>query len=144
MALLVDSRVGRCSCPLDNVIEAGDRVVVTARTQTTSAVCHHCGTPAARRHSRYRRRLHDLAAGGRPVLIVLEVSRFFCDNNACERRTFAEQVSVVTRWHSRRAGVAAPAAGTARPGLGGPGGQGGRTAGGPDQLVEWVGTTAAY
>ncbi|MFC5748076.1 transposase family protein [Actinomadura rugatobispora] len=69
------------------VAEAEDGVVVTARTQTTSAVCYQCGTPTGRRHSRYRRRLHDLAAGGRPVLILLEVSRFFCDNPSCERRT---------------------------------------------------------
>ncbi|MEO3829686.1 ISL3 family transposase [Actinomadura sp. B10D3] len=87
---------------VDSLTEVEDGVVVTARTQTTSAVCHQCGTPAARRHSRYRRRLHDLAAGGRPVVIVLEVSRFFCDNTACERRTFAEQVPVVTRRHGRR------------------------------------------
>ncbi|MFI0484060.1 transposase family protein [Actinomadura sp. 9N215] len=72
------------------------------RTQTTSAVCHQCETQAAQRHSRYRRRLHALAAGGRPVLIVLEVSRFFCDNTACGRRTFAERVPVVTRRHGRR------------------------------------------
>ncbi|MFI0372608.1 transposase family protein [Actinomadura sp. 1N219] len=76
--------------------------MVTARTQTTSSVCHQCGTLAARRHSRYRRRLHDLAAGGRPVVIVMEVSRFFCDNTACGRRTFAERVPVVTRRHGRR------------------------------------------
>jgi transposase len=30
------------------------------------------------------------------------VSRFFCDNTSCDRRTFAEQVPTVTRRHARR------------------------------------------
>ena len=42
---------------VDGVSEDQDGVVVSARTWTTHAVCHQCGTPTARRHGRYRRRL---------------------------------------------------------------------------------------
>jgi zinc-finger of transposase IS204/IS1001/IS1096/IS1165 len=31
-------------------------------------------------HSRYRRRLADVAVGGRRVVIVLSVRRLFCNN----------------------------------------------------------------
>jgi hypothetical protein len=45
----------------------------------------------ARVHSRYVRRLSDGAVGGRPVVIVLVVRRFFCVNPDCPVTTFAEQ-----------------------------------------------------
>ena len=55
-------------------------VLITARSRAADAACRRCGLSSARVNSRYRRRLHDLAAGGRPVLIDLEVRRFFCGN----------------------------------------------------------------
>lgn len=50
---------------------------------------------AAREHwhdSRYVRRLADVSVGGRPVLIELSVRRMYCENAACRKVTFAEQV----------------------------------------------------
>jgi hypothetical protein len=44
----------------------------------------------------------DLAAGGRAVMIDLEVRWFFCGNPGCELRTFAEQIPAVTQRHQRR------------------------------------------
>jgi hypothetical protein len=53
-------------------------------------------------HSRYERRLDDVALTGEPVQIRLRVRRFFCDQAACPTRTFAEQVSGLTSRHARR------------------------------------------
>jgi hypothetical protein len=53
-------------------------------------------------HSRYRRRLLDMAAGGRELLICLTVRRFFCPVPACAKVTFAEQVGGLTSRHARR------------------------------------------
>jgi transposase len=66
------------------------------------AACHRCGLSSTRVHSRYRRRLHDLAAGGRAVKIDLKVRWFFCGSPGCELRTFAEQVPAVALLHQRR------------------------------------------
>jgi transposase len=77
-------------------------VLITARSRAADANCRRCGLSSARVNSRYRRRLHDLAAGGRPVTIDLEVRRFFCSNPECELRTFAEQVPDVTQRHQHR------------------------------------------
>lgn len=52
-------------------------------------------------HSRYLRRLADAGVGGREVLLVLTVRRFFCDEAGCAKRTFAEQVPGLTRRHGR-------------------------------------------
>ena len=70
-----------------------DGVFVAARTAGRAVCCRSCGVVASRVHSRYRRRLQDLACAGRPVTIELEVRRFFCDNTACELETFAEHDS---------------------------------------------------
>ncbi|MFG6202319.1 transposase family protein [Nonomuraea sp. JJY05] len=77
-------------------------LLITARTRADRAICHQCATPAGRRHSRYRRRLHDLPSSGRPILTDLEVRRFFCDNPACDVRTFVEQIPTLTTRHARR------------------------------------------
>jgi transposase len=74
---------------VDKVEDAGDAVVIMARARAADATCRRCGLSSARVNSRYRRRLQDLAAGGRPVMIDLEVRRFFCGNPECKLRTFA-------------------------------------------------------
>jgi hypothetical protein len=53
-------------------------------------------------HSRYQRSLADPAIGGRQTLLKVRIRRFFCDNTACRRRTFAEQVPGVTTPYARR------------------------------------------
>ena len=42
------------------------------------------------------------AIGGRQTLLKVRIRRFFCDNTACRRRTFAEQVPGVTTPYARR------------------------------------------
>jgi transposase len=87
---------------LDQVEDRGDLVRLVARTRTSPVTCPECGEPAPRVHDRYWRRLQDLACGGRPVQVVLQVRRFICDNPACAVATFAEQVAGLTARHQRR------------------------------------------
>ncbi|MDX2758411.1 transposase family protein [Streptomyces europaeiscabiei] len=60
------------------------------------AGCTGCGTLSEWVHSRYVRRLADAALGGRPVRIDLSVRRLYCENSACPKVTFAEQVPGLT------------------------------------------------
>lgn len=53
-------------------------------------------------HSRYVRHLADTALGGRPVRIDLSVRRLYCENPACMKVTFAEQVDGLTVRYQRR------------------------------------------
>lgn len=48
-------------------------------------------------HSRYLRQLHDLAVGGRQVLIHLRVRRYFCDVADCGVRTFVTTACPIER-----------------------------------------------
>jgi transposase len=87
---------------LDHVEDLDDGVRIVASTRTAALACRGCGVVSARAHDRYRRRLQDLACGGRPVQVVLEVRRFICGNPACPVATFAEQVPGLTGWYQRR------------------------------------------
>jgi transposase len=87
---------------LEQVEDTGATVRILARTRTQTAACRGCGTLSARPHDRYRRRLHDLSCGGRPVMVELEVRRFRCEVPTCPVATFAEQVDGLTKRHQRR------------------------------------------
>ncbi|WP_311737269.1 ISL3 family transposase [Streptomyces sp. Ag109_O5-1] len=78
-------------------------VVVSAHTRSRSpARCTGCGTLSEWVHSPYIRHLGDVALGGRPVRIDLNVRRLYCENSACPKVTFAEQVPGLTVRYQRR------------------------------------------
>jgi transposase len=87
---------------IEHVEQAPDRVQVVARTRAGQVACPDCGVSSDRLPSRYRRRLGDVAMGGRRMVIVLAVRRLLCNNQACQRRTFAEQVPGPTIRYGRR------------------------------------------
>ncbi|WP_308440499.1 ISL3 family transposase [Virgisporangium aurantiacum] len=66
--------------------------------------CPGCGSRSRRVHRRYRRRLADLAVGGRQVVLVLRVRVFVCQDQACRVRRFAEQVAGLTVPYARHSG----------------------------------------
>lgn len=79
-----------------------ERIVVFAQTTTLAATCPLCGGRCTRVHSRYGRMLADLPWRGRPVRLVLEIRRFFCDSATCPRQIFAERVPCLAAVHARR------------------------------------------
>src|ERR1700722_2078492 len=100
---------------------AGGRVVLRVRPAAEQAACTRCGRSSGRRHGGSPRRLRDVPAGGRDVVIWLAARRFYCLNPACPQVTFTEQVQGLTERFARRApllagarlagslGIAAPA-----------------------------------
>jgi transposase len=62
-------------------------------TKSAIAFCPFCGCSARRIHSRYSRKLADLPWAGKPMQVILQVRRFFCDNKQCSRKTFAERLT---------------------------------------------------
>jgi transposase len=92
---LVVLRVGR-------VADAGEAVVISASCRAASACCPRCGQESSRVHGGYSRVVADGAAGGRPVLIALQVRRFRCLRPECPAVTFVEQAEGVTGRYRRR------------------------------------------
>ena len=66
------------------------------------AACPGCGQLSGRRHGGYPRRLRDVPAGGRPVVIWLAARRFRCLNPACPKVTFTEQAEGLASRFARR------------------------------------------
>ncbi|HEX4708394.1 MAG TPA: ISL3 family transposase [Candidatus Udaeobacter sp.] len=66
------------------------------------AVCPACQHQSSRVASRYVRNVADLPWRQMPVVLRLEVRRFFCDQADCPRKVFAEQFPQIARRHGRR------------------------------------------
>lgn len=62
-----------------------------ARCNLPYGECPYCGNRSHRVHSKYVRTIADLSILGLPVVISFEARKFFCDNQDCHRKTFAEQ-----------------------------------------------------
>ena len=71
--------------------ESNHSYLLYARCNLPYGTCPYCGTVNHRIHSRYMRTITDLSILGIPSIIIFEVRKFFCDNPACHRKTFAEQ-----------------------------------------------------
>jgi transposase len=82
--------------------EHGGRVVLLVRPAAAQAACPGCGTLSGRVHGGYPRRLRDVPAGGRDVVIVLSARRFRCLDPGCPKVTFTEQVNGLASRYSRR------------------------------------------
>jgi len=89
-------------CVVDAVRSGGPTLLVDAHTTRPCQRCPACGRASARVHSRYLRLVRDLPVADRPVRLLLRVRRFFCDDNACPKRTFAERLPVLVPYRARR------------------------------------------
>jgi hypothetical protein len=90
------------SVVIDEVVDQGRAVCVRVRTPTTAVACPECGHPARRVHAYHVRRLADVPAGGRGVVVELRVRRLVCQIGGCARRTFREQVPAIAQRGARR------------------------------------------
>jgi transposase len=80
----------------------GGRVLLLVRPAAAEAACTGCGALSGRLHGGYPRRLRDVPAGGRDVVIVLAARRFRCGNPDCAKATFTEQPGGLASRFARR------------------------------------------
>jgi len=66
------------------------------------SVCPDCNSASRRVHSRYCRKLADLPWEGIPVVLQLQVRRFFCMAEGCPRRIFTERLPNTAARYARR------------------------------------------
>ncbi len=82
-------------------VRMDETMTVMLRSEAPTAVCPTCGRESRCIHSRYQRKPRDLPLNGRPVRLIIEVRRFFCDNVDCLHTTFAEQLPTFLRLHAQ-------------------------------------------
>ena len=73
-----------------------NEVTITVRAASPTAPCPCCGIISKRIQSRYTRTLCDLPASGRPVHLVLQVRRLFCEESTCVRKIEASRFPALT------------------------------------------------
>lgn len=90
------------SLAIDQLIITEEGITLVVRCTTANGSCPTCHTCSSRIHSHYQRTLKDLPASGLAVQWKLHVRRFFCNNPACARKTFAEAVPQVAARSARK------------------------------------------
>ncbi len=90
---------------IDEYTATAERIMLRVAAATATAPCPACQRPARRLHSRYMRTVADVAWGGVPVTLRVQVRRFFCGNTACSRRIFAERLPHLVDRYARQTGA---------------------------------------
>jgi len=88
-------------CVDDDQEYVDDSIILRGRSSRRMAPCPSCGSDSSRIHSHYGRRLSDLSADGRRVILLLTVRKFRCVNPDCSRRLFAERFPGIVLPHRR-------------------------------------------
>jgi transposase len=87
---------------LDTLTMTTERITLDVTAISSTASCPVCRGQSTRVHSRYRRRVADLAWAQTPVELRLHVRRFFCPRPTCARVTFSEPLPTVVAPFARR------------------------------------------
>ena len=82
--------------------QCSETITIALHSTLSTVACPSCGSQAEHIHSRYTRTLTDLPSSGQPVRLVIQVRRFFCQNAACPRKTFAQPLATLARPHAQR------------------------------------------
>jgi len=81
-----------CGLAIEGIETEADKLRISARPLSPTAICPACGTASARIHSRYRRTLTDLPSQGRRVVLTVCARRFRCVLSGCRQQIFAERL----------------------------------------------------
>src|SRR5947199_8096168 len=87
---------------VDTVRTVDMTLLIEAHSAIAQASCPTCRQPSLHVHSRYCRIPRDLPVTEHAVRLLLHVRRFFCDNPACTRRTFAERLPELLPFRAQR------------------------------------------
>ena len=106
---------GLSALVIEDVEDAGELIVVRARTAGRAVACPDCGTQTVRVHGYHERMAADVPVDGRRVLVRVRVRRMRCPVTGCPRQTFREQVpGVIDRYQRRTSRLAGQVAAVAR------------------------------
>lgn len=87
---------------LDQIEITPQALTLSLAVETTEAACPLCQQVSHRAHSHYIRTLADLPSPGKALRLLIMVRRFFCENEACPRKIFAERLPELTSVYARR------------------------------------------
>lgn len=86
---------------LDHLEVDAQTITIETHVEAAEAACPICDILAQRVHSHYTRTLHDVPCGTKALRVVVRVRRFFCDQETCPRKIFAERLPALTHVSAR-------------------------------------------
>jgi transposase len=93
---------GLSALVIEDVEDAGEVIVVRARTRSGAVACPGCGAETPRVHGYHERTPADVPLDGRRVLVKVRARRMRCPDLDCKVQTFREQVPGVLDRYQRR------------------------------------------
>ena len=93
---------GLSSLVIEDVEDAGDTIVVRARTRSEPVACPGCGEETSHVHGYRGPTPADVPVDGRRVVVKMRVRRMRCPALDCQTQTFREQVPGVLEPYQRR------------------------------------------
>ncbi len=91
------------SFQIDEIKQNADQqVIIQAHSVSKSGTRPSCNTTSNRVHSTYLRFPQSLPILGMQTHFHLKANRFFCDNDQCSKRTFAEQIEKIVPRYALR------------------------------------------
>jgi len=93
---------GLSALVIEDARDAGEVILVRARTRSGTVACPGCGAETSRVHGYHERTAADVPVDGRRVLVKVRVRRMRCPALNCTVQTFREQVSGVLERYQRR------------------------------------------
>jgi len=70
-------------------------IYITCQMPVEEHTCPYCGEKSSLVHSCYIRTIEDLPIQNNEVKLLLKVHKYFCNNNKCNSKTFAEEFNFV-------------------------------------------------
>jgi transposase len=73
-----------------------NKIIIVVESNRKEILCPFCGKASSRVHSIYQREFQDLPLLDKQVVILLNNRKYFCYNQDCSHRTFAERFDFFT------------------------------------------------
>ncbi len=87
---------------LSKIYYGPQRLFLFAASLSSQECCPLCHAASQRVHSHYTRRIADLPWADFTIEILLQVRRFYCNNQKCRRLTFAQRLGAAIPAYARR------------------------------------------
>jgi transposase len=81
---------------------SGNRVIFGLMGSTPFGICPLCSKVSYKVHGYYERKVQDLPISGKTVKLYISTRKFFCEEDSCPRKVFAERFSSCLRPWQRR------------------------------------------
>lgn len=72
-----------------------NKVILEIQSTKQQVICPYCSNASSKVHSVYQHEIQDIPLHDKQTILLLNTRKIYCDNPACERKTFSERFDFV-------------------------------------------------